>query len=153
MSNLRGALHTITFTNIGSSNKVQITTLNGATLEIVNKDTTTQIFEGLNFYEYNDGTLPSNKYLGYTSLGPLNIRAVYDDITDNSIEWSSNTVSDLTSVEGRGLFDYSDENDDYQTFMTNKGTLLTYDREDQQSLTIEHPTKPIYAVVMLESME
>ncbi len=145
--------NTITFTTIGSSDDATITTDNGATLQIINKDSSLQTYEGLQFYEYNDGTLASKKYLGYTPLGSLNIMAVYDDITDNSIEWNSTPISSLTSTEGRGLYDYSDEDDDYQLFMTWKGTLLTYDRENQQSLVIEHPTQPIYAVVMLESIE
>ncbi len=143
--------NSITFTNIGSNDNAIIITENLAFLEIINTDTSTQVFEGLQFYEYNDGILASNKYLGYTSLGPLNITAVYDDLTDNSIEIEPSSVSVLGSAEGFGMFDLSDENDDYQKFMTLKGSLLTYDREDQQSLEIDHPLNTIYAVVSLES--
>lgn len=144
---------TVTFTSIGSSDGAAIiTTYNLATLEIINTDISTQQYEGLFFYEYNDGTLISDKYLDVNSLNPLRIIALYDDVETNSIQLDHSSIVSLWSNDiGYGWYDFSDENDDYQKFMTWKGTVFTYDREDQQSLAIEHPTQPIYAVIALES--
>lgn len=137
---------TVTFTVIGSSDGAKITTYDLATLEIMNADTTVQIYEGLMFSEYNDGIQAADKY-----LEDLEITAAYDNLTDNTIEWQSAPLADLGREEGFGWYDESDEADDYQEFMTWKGTLLTYDRENQQDLVIKHPTYPVYAVIALES--
>ena len=112
-----------------------------------------QRFYGMAFYEYQDGDLTAANYLGGGTLGPLNITAAYDDVTDNSIEWNSSTVSSLGTTQGWGLFDESDENDDFQKFYTKKGTLIKYDREDQQSLVIEHPYDTTYAKVYIAPTE
>lgn len=133
----------IFFTSIGSSEGATITTLSGAALEIVNTDTSTQVFEGLLFSEYDDGIVD-------TYLTGFEITAAFDDTTDNSIELDSTPVRALTSSEGYGLFDVSDTNDDDQVFMTYKGTLLTYDIEDQLSMTIEHSENSVYAVVSVD---
>lgn len=133
--------NTIEFRSIGSSDGATITILSGATLEIVNPDTSTQVFEGLLFNEYDDGVVD-------TYLTDFEIRAAFDDATDNSIEIDNIPVSQtLTSNDGFGTFDVSDTNDDDTAFMTYKGTLITYDIEDQQSLVIEHPENSVYAIV------
>lgn len=160
----------INFTSIASgsststSNGTAIKTLNRGTLKIVDFKvdavgtsyhiwTSNQTFMGLQFYEYNDGDLSSTLYLGTGNYGPLNITAFYDDSTDNSIEWNSTVFSDLGTGEGWGGYDESDENDDFQKFYTKKGTLITYDREDQQSLVIEHPYDTAYAKVYIAPTE
>ncbi len=147
----------VNFTSTGAFNGANITTLNRGKLTL--HDTVggafgnrfsgvigTQAFQGMLFSEYNDGDLSATLYIGPSNvLGPLNVTAAYDDVTDNSIEWNSTTVSALTATQGFGLFDESDENDDFQKFFTKKGTLITYDREDQQSLVIQHPYDTSYA--------
>lgn len=135
--------NTIEFRSIGSSDGATITTLSGAALEIVNTDTSTQVFEGLLFSEYDDGVVD-------TYLTDFEITAAFDDATDNSIELDRTPVRALTSSDGYGLYDVSDTNDDDQVFMTYKGTLLTYDIEDQLSMTIEHPENSVYAVVSVD---
>jgi hypothetical protein len=152
----------INFTSTGASSNANIKTLNRGTLKIVDPvaatytagtaDIDSQEFRGMFFYEYQDGDLAAAKYLGASST-PLNITAVYDDVTDNSIEWNSSTVSLLGTAHGWGLYDESDENDDFQKFYTKKGTLITYDREDQQSLVIEHPYDTTYAKVYIAPTE
>jgi hypothetical protein len=137
------AAMTVTFTSIGSSDGATITTDNGATLEIVNSDTTSQIFEGLLFSEKDDGEVASY-------LEDFEITATFDDVTDNSIEFGMDSISALATSEGFGLYDFSDTNDDDQVFMTYKGSLITYDKEDQKSLVIEHPKNSVYTVVSLE---
>ncbi len=134
---------TITFTTIGSSDGALITTEKGAILEIINTDLTSQTFEGLKFSEFNDGVMSSY-------LSDLELTAVYDDVTDNSIEIDLTSLMSLSSADGMGWFDESDVVDDYQLFETYKGTLLTYDREDQQSLVINHPENSVYAVVNID---
>jgi len=155
----------INFTSTGAFNGANITTLNRAKLTL--HDTPggalggegsgtigTQTFQGILFSEYNDGDLSSSLYIGNSNIqGPLNVTATYDDVTDNSIEFNSSAVSALTSTQGFGLFDESDENDDFQKFYTKKGTLITYDREDQQSLVIEHPYDTAYAKVYIAPTE
>jgi hypothetical protein len=139
------ASNSITFTELGDP---FIITYNFAVIDIVNTDTSSQTFEGIHFTEYYDGVLNPEKYLWFHL-----ITAVFDDLTDNNIEIESSSVTFLTSSDGYGMYDVSDENDDYQKFMTWKGSLFTYDRENQQSLTIDHPFNTIYAVVSLESIE
>lgn len=157
----------INFTSIASgteavtSNGTNIRTLNRGTLRILDVGAAggpgtvlgTQTYRGLEFFEYNDGDLSATLYLGAGPLGPLNVTAAYDDVTDNSIEFNSSEISALTSNNGFGLFDESDENDDFQKFYTKKGSLITYDREDQQSLTIEHPYDTAYAKVYISPTE
>jgi hypothetical protein len=70
---------------------------------------------------------------------------LYDDATDNSIEWSG--PLSLTSAEGYVLI--SDTVDDFQHFETWKGTLVEYDGE---ILILNHPYHTIYAVVTLNSL-
>ena len=135
----------LTFTTIGSSDGAKIITYDFSVLEIVNTDISTQTFEGLKFSEYNDGAID-------TYLEDFEINAVYDDVTDNTIEWDHHSITSLTSSDGYGLFDYSDENDDDVLFMTFKGTLLRYDREDMQSFEIRHPEQTLYAVLILENL-
>ncbi len=150
----------INFTVTGAKNLGTIKTLNRGTLVIVDNATMIggteaigdQKFYGLKFNEYNDGDLAADKYLGASSTA-LNITAFYDDVTDNSIEWNSSAITLLGSAHGWGLYDESDENDDFQKFYTKKGTLITYDREDQQSLTIEHPYDTAYAKVYISPTE
>jgi hypothetical protein len=157
----------VNFTSTGASGNATIRTLNRGTLQILDPiagaddgadDIGRQVFRGLLFHEYNDGDLGATSYLGQgatvnSGLGPLNITASYDDVTDNSIEWNTTTTSTLTATQGFGLFDESDENDDFIKFYTLKGTLITYDREDQQSLTIEHPYDTAYARVYISPTE
>ncbi len=154
----------INFTSTGAYNGANITTLNRGRLTLRDSnaalgsrlalaDLVSQRFRGVLFTEYNDGDLGSTNYLGLSALGTFNVTAAYDDVTDNSVEWNSSTISTLTSTEGRGLFDESDENDDFQKFYTLKGTLITYDREDQQSLVIEHPYDTAYAKVYIAPTE
>ncbi len=151
----------INFTSTGASDAANIKTLNRGTLRIIDDPTPsadpgdigTQIFHGLSFFEYNDGDLSSTLYLGAGNLGPLNITAAYDDVTDNSVEWNSSTFTTLTTTEGYGPYDESDENDDFNKFYTLKGTLITYDREDQQSLVLEHPYDTAYAKVYISPTE
>ena len=146
----------INFTSTGATDGSNIKTLNRGTLRIV--DTVSfgetpiwlgnQTFQGMKFFEYNDGDLGAGKY-----LSPLNITAVYDDVTDNTIEWNSTITGKLSANDGWGMYDESDENDNFQKFYTKKGTLITYDREDQQSLTIEHPYDTAYAKVYIAPTE
>jgi hypothetical protein len=149
----------VNFTSTGASNGGNIRTLNRGTLQLIDEavigdaDIGTQQFHGIHFIEYNDGDLGATNYLGGGNLGPLNVTASYDDVTDNSIEWNTTTTSSLTATEGRGLFDESESNDDFVKFYTLKGTLITYDREDQQSLTIEHPYNTAYAKVYVAPSE
>jgi hypothetical protein len=163
----------INFTSISTgsnaaagSNGTNIRTLNRGTLTIIDARmgedggstgggdvNFTQVFQGLYFSEYNDGDLGATLYLGSATPGSLNITAVYDDVTDNSIEFNSTAFSALTSANGRGPYDESDENDDFQKFYTKKGTLITYDREDQQSVVIEHPYDTAYAKVYIAPTE
>jgi predicted nucleic acid-binding Zn-ribbon protein len=134
---------TITFTELGSN---VIVTSNYGVIQIINTDLSSQIFEGFYFTEYNTGIID-------TYLTTHLITAIYDDLTDNTIEIQPSSVSVLGSADGYGMFDLSDENDNTQKFMTYKGTLLTYDRENQQYLIIQHSVYPIYAVLYLESVE
>jgi hypothetical protein len=152
----------VNFTSTGASDTANIKTLNRGTLQIQDSAAATggsstgmagQEFGGLFFFEYNDGDLAAANYLGAGPLGALNVTAVYDDVTDNSIEWNSSTFTTLTATEGFGVFDESDENDDFQKFFTLKGTLVTYDREDQQSLVLEHPYDTAYAKVYISPTE
>lgn len=154
----------INFTSVGGANNANITTLNRGTLMIIDPaanslgnfkagDIGNQKFHGLFFTEYNDGNLGSAQYLGGNTLSALNVTAAYDDVTDNSIEVNSTTTSVLTSVYGFGFFDESADNDNFQKFYTKKGTLITYDREDQQSLVIEHPYDTAYAKVYVSPTE
>ncbi len=132
----------VTFTAIGSNDGAIITTKNGATVTLLNTDTTSQIFEGYLFSEYDDGARDSGDY-----LSDFEITAVFDDRTDNSIEFASDS---LGTSEGFGLYDESDINDDFQKFMTWKGTILTFDIEDRQAVVIEHSSITVYAIVSLE---
>ena len=118
-----------------------------------NADIGTQKFHGMFFSEYNDGNLGAAQYLGAATLSGLNVTAAYDDVTDNSIEINSTITSVLTSSYGFGFFDESADNDNFQKFYTKKGTLLTYDREDQQSLVIQHPYDTAYAKVYISPTE
>ncbi len=154
--------NSINFTSTGATSGANIKTLNRGTLKIHDaivgpfaggtQLVGTQAFYGMSFYEYNDGDLSAANYLGASST-TLNITAAYDDVTDNSIEWNSTAMSALGTAHGWGLYDESDENDDFQKFYTKKGTLITYDREDQQSLTIEHPYDTTYAKVYIAPTE
>jgi hypothetical protein len=134
---------TIEFSSIGSSHGAEIETENGAILQLVNTDTTIQTFEGMTFTEYDDGVLS-------TYLTEFEIDAAYDDVTDNSIKLGLDSISALGTSEGFGLYDFSDAIDEDQVFMTYKGTLITYDREDQLSLIIEHPEETVYALIDVE---
>ncbi|MBI5073199.1 hypothetical protein HZA99_05245, partial [Candidatus Woesearchaeota archaeon] len=140
------ATKTITFTDIGSEDGTLIRTYNEATFEIINTDVSSQIFEGVYFSEYNDGARETEKY-----LENLLIIAYYDDITANSIEWSSTSLLALNSSDGFGFFDVSDTIDAYQDFVTYKGTLIEYDRESKSYIYFYHPYYAVYANVTLES--
>ncbi|MFA6888258.1 MAG: hypothetical protein WC254_02060 [Candidatus Woesearchaeota archaeon] len=152
----------INFTSTGARNGANITTLNRGKLTIVDQTTLaadtlnqavgTQVFHGMKFSEYNDGSLAASKYLGVSSTA-LNITAFYDDVTDNSIEWNNTDLAELGTAHGWGRFDESDESDNFEKFYTKKGTLITYDREDQQSLTIEQPYDTAYAKVYIAPTE
>ncbi|MEK6867871.1 MAG: hypothetical protein AABX98_03555, partial [Nanoarchaeota archaeon] len=87
----------INFTSISSgssatsgSNGTNIRTLNRGTLQIIDIVSPagavllgTQAFNGLYFTEYNDGDLSASLYLGGANgIGPLNVTAAYDDVTD-----------------------------------------------------------------------
>ncbi len=134
---------TIEFTTIGSRAGATIITENQGFFEIVNTDDALQTYEGIRFSENNDGSATAY-------LEEFEILAVYDDATDNSIELDRTHISALTSSEGYGLYDVSDTDDNSQVFMTYKGTLLTYNIENQLSMTIEHPENSVYAVVSVD---
>ncbi len=154
----------INFTDTRATSGANITTLNRGTLTVLDPvaannvdkglaDIGTQKYHGIQFSEYNDGNLGAAQYLGAGTLSALNVSLAYDDVTDNSIEVNSTVTSGLTSTYGFGFFDESADNDNFQKFYTKKGTLLTYDREDQQSLVIQHPYDTAYAKVYISPTE
>ena len=116
---------------------------NGATLEIVNNDLSTQIYEP---WLYSDPV---------AWLGPYDVQMVveYDDVTDNTMKVSYLSTYPwndfIDSVNGMGFFDASDINDDFIEFMTYYGTHVIYDREDQQSMVFNVPSERVYAQVEL----
>lgn len=142
----------VIFTSLGGSEDGgTIRTLNRGTITIRNNNAANQSYEGWNFTEYNDGDLVAPA----TYLTNMRIYAFYDDATDNTIElnYSNATGQDLAAANGYGWFDESSDNDDFIKFYTHKGSLITYDREDQQSLIIEHPYDTVYAQVYVAPTE
>jgi hypothetical protein len=129
----------IEFVNIGSSDGAEIITETGAVLTIINQDTSSQVFEGLYFDEHDDGA-PITSY-----LSGFEITAAYDDLGDNTIEFRHSIVTD-----GYGWEDESDVNDDFIHFMTWKGTKITYDVLELQSVMIEHPENAVTAEVYVQ---
>lgn len=140
----------VQFVTTGATTGAVIRTLNRGTIEINNRNTVNQTYEGWNFTEYNDGDLGAAQY-----LTDLAVYAFYDDLTDNTIEinYTNRTGQDLAAGNGLGWYDESDDNDDFIKFYTYKGSLITYDREDQQSLVIEHPYDTAYAQVFVAPTE
>ncbi len=129
----------INFTSTGTASGATIETLEEASLAILNSDLVNQTYEGWNFSEGNDGDI--NVYLSdYT------VYAVYDDSDDSTIEFNHTTLS---TTDGYGWADESSDNDDFVKFYTLKGSLITYDQEDKQSLVIEHPHDAVYAEVYI----
>ena len=131
---LNEATTTIEFTSIGSNNGAKMQLYDGATLEIVNTDLSSQEFEGLKFKEYNDGALAAEKYIGQGGNDPLLIRIFYDDMNDRSMEISDSLITDLTKDLGSGWYTSSGD----KSFYSNKGTLFIYDEDQKHKLTIGH---------------
>jgi PKD repeat protein len=103
----------VTFDTVGSTDGVKMSTDHGATIEIINADTTTQEFEGLILREYDHGL---------TAGGPVSVTvtATYDDLTDSRVEFSSTTTG---LVEGTdGYWEYDDGTTVY--FMTWQGSAF-----------------------------
>ncbi len=130
----------INFTSIGSSHLANITTAQQGVLTVVNNDQDNQTYDGWHFDEKNDGDLADARYKYNTT-----VYAYFDDATDNSIEFSYSALTGDT--HGYGFEDESSDNDDFQKFLTWKGTLITYDNEDKQSFVLEHPQDAVYAEV------
>jgi hypothetical protein len=135
----------VEFTSLGSSAGTTIETLEEGFLMIINSDTGNQTFDGLNFSEGNDGDLTSTQYL--TSF---TVTAWYDDQDDSTIEFN---YTSLSSTQGYGWVDESEDNDDFIKFFTNKGTMITIDQEDKQSVVIEHPHDAVYAELYIAPVE
>lgn len=139
---------TVLFSDIGSEDGAEIKTENRAVLEVVNGDTDSQVFEGIGFNEFDDGSLPDSDY-----VSDMYVEIVYDDSVDNNLEVLQDSVDVLDSSYGYGFFDESEDDSDYKVFMTNKGSLVTYDQKDNQYLSIEHPYDTAYASVYISPTE
>lgn len=133
------------FSSIGSTPLATVETLEEGFLQIYNTDLGNQTFDGLNFSEGDDGDLATASY-----LNSFLVTAFYDDKDDSTIEFNTTTLS---STNGYGWVDESEDNDDFIKFYTNKGTLITYDQEDKQSVLIEHPHDAVYAEVYIAPYE
>jgi hypothetical protein len=131
----------VTFSSIGSGAGQTIETLEEGFLMIINSDTGNQTFDGMNFTEGNDGDLGAGNY-----LNGFIVTAWYDDQDDSTIEFN---YSSLAATNGYGWVDESEDNDDFIKFFTNKGTLITIDQEDKQSVVIEHPHDAVYGEVYI----
>ncbi|MBI3032103.1 thioredoxin domain-containing protein [Candidatus Woesearchaeota archaeon] len=151
---------TITFSDLGfggykqSGNNLElpmrpILTKENASLYLINKYTASQSFEGILFVEHNDQQLPSFNYLGIKqtpggTLSPADefvIGAYYDDLNNDIIKFYAST---LQETDGFGWYPATKTNNDFEVFMTLKGTKIIYDIADKKSLLIDHPLEAIW---------
>lgn len=127
-------------------------TKHDGTVVIYDKDLTDRVVDNISFSEYNDGeTLPES---GYLTAGVLNVSVVYDDDSDNAMEFSlfgtGNFANNATGGEyGYGGVDSSEEDDETDYYVTFKGTECVYDSEDKVSFVCTHPRDAVYAVVQI----